>query len=111
MAGIAADIGNIGIGISGVSWDVSVMPIAGSFDHEATVVEAYPYVLDLRALHNETNGQEGAFIAVTNSSFGVDRGDPDNFPLWFALYDELGSEGILNCAATVNQNWNIDHFG
>lgn len=111
VAGIAAALGNNSEGISGVNWNTRVMPIAGSSGNEATVVEAYSYVLEMRARYNETNGQEGAFVVVTNASFGVDQGDPHDFPIWCALYDELGSEGILNCAATANRNWNIDQVG
>ena len=111
VAGIAGAIGNNGTGVSGVNWNVGIMPVAGSSGDEATVVEAYSYVLEMRALYNETNGQEGAFIVVTNASFGVDQGDPDDFPIWCSLYDELGNVGILNCAATANRNWNIDEVG
>jgi len=111
VAGIAGAIGNNDTGISGVNWNVGILPVAGSSRTEATIVEAYSYILEMRALYNETNGQSGAFIVVTNSSFGVDLGDPDDFPIWCSMYDELGSEGILNCAATANANWNIDEVG
>ena len=111
VSGIAAALGNNGKGISGVNWNTQVMPIAGSSDNEAIVIEAYSYVLEMCARYNETNGQEGAFVVVTNASFGVNQGDPDDFPIWCGLYDELGSEGILNCAATANHNWNIDQVG
>lgn len=111
VTGIAGAIGNNDTGISGVNWNVNILPVAGSSGTEAIVVEAYSYILEIRALYNETNGQSGAFVVVTNSSFGVDQGDPDDFPIWCSMYDELGSEGILNCAATANANWNIDQVG
>jgi subtilisin family serine protease len=65
----------------------------------------------MRTLYNETNGQKGAFIVATNSSFGVEGGNPDDFSVWCAMYDTLGSVGILNCVATANENWNIDSVG
>ena len=111
VAGIIGAIGNNGTGVSGVNWNVGVLPVAGSSENEATVVEAYSYVLEMRALYNETNGQSGAFIVATNSSFGVDLGNPANFPIWCSMYDELGSVGILSCTATANENWNIDVVG
>jgi subtilisin family serine protease len=111
VAGIIGAIGNNSKGISGVNWNVGVLPIAGSSNSEATVIEAYSYVLEMRSLYNETNGQLGAFIVATNSSFGVDFGNPANFPIWCSMYDELGEAGILNCAATANANWNIDNVG
>jgi len=111
VAGIIGAIGNNGKGVSGVNRDVDILPVCGSSGNEATVVEAYSYVLEMRVLYNETNGQSGAFIVATNSSFGVDMGNPANFPVWCAMYDELGSAGILNCAATANANWNVDQVG
>ena len=111
VSGIAAAIGNNGTGISGVNWNVSVLPIAGADRDEATVIEAYSYVLEMRALYNETNGREGAFIVSTNASFGVDLGDPAQFPIWCAIYDDLGAEGVLSVAATANNNINVDTQG
>ena len=113
VAGIVGAIGNNNKGVSGVNWNVKVLPVCGSAltINEATVVEAYSYVLEMRALYNETNGQKGAFIVAANSSFGDDRKDPNNFPVWCSMYDELGSVGILSCAATANGNWNVDIEG
>ena len=111
VAGIVGAIGNNNKGVCGVNWNVGILPVAGSSGNEATVVEAYSYVLEMRTLYNETNGQKGAFIVSTNSSFGVDMGNPANFPIWCAMHDELGSVGILNCAATANANWDIDQVG
>jgi len=111
VAGIAAAQGNNGIGVSGVNWGAKVMPIAGSSGTESIVVEAYGYALEMRARFNETNGDSGAFVVVTNSSFGVDYGNPANFPIWCAMYDSMGAYGILSCAATANLNINVDIEG
>jgi subtilisin family serine protease len=111
VAGIAGAIGNNNKGVSGVNWNVKLSPVCGSSGNEAIVVEAYSYVLEMRATYNETNGQRGAFIVATNSSFGVDMGNPANYPVWCSMYDALGNVGILNCAATANGNWNVDIAG
>lgn len=111
VAGISGAIGNNTAGVSGVNWNVKVMPIAGSSSSEATVVAAYAYALELRAQYNETNGALGAFVVATNSSFGVDYGQPANYPIWCAMYDSLGVYGILSCGATANINIDIDVFG
>ncbi len=111
VAGIAAAIGNNAQGVSGVNWGAKVMPIAGSSSNEATVVRAYTYVFKMRRLYNQTNGVQGAFVVSTNSSFGVDYGQPANFPLWCAMYDSLGSVGILSACATANLGINIDTQG
>jgi subtilisin family serine protease len=87
------------------------MAVQGSSGVEATVVRAYGYVLKQRKIYRETNGVHGAFVVSTNSSFGVDYGQPQNYPLWCAFYDSLGAEGILNACATANININIDVTG
>ncbi|QQS36005.1 MAG: S8 family peptidase [Ignavibacteriales bacterium] len=111
VAGISGAKGNNNLGVSGVNWNSRIMPIAGSSSSEATVIAAYGYVLEMRSLYNETNGVLGAFIVSTNASFGVDQGQPANYPLWCAIYDSLGVQGVLNCGATANANWNIDVVG
>jgi hypothetical protein len=111
VAGISGAKGNNNLGVSGVNWNCKIMPIAGSSNSEATVIAAYGYVLEMRSLYNETNGLSGAFIVSTNASFGVDQGQPVNFPLWCGIYDSLGMQGVLNCGATANANWNIDVTG
>jgi subtilisin family serine protease len=108
VSGIAGAIGNNGIGVTGVNWYAKIMPIAGESSNEATVVEAYGYVLEMRKLWNETNGEFGAFVISTNASFGVDYGNPANYPLWSAMYDSLGVAGVLSAAATMNSHVNID---
>ncbi len=110
-AGIAGAIGNNTNGVSGVNWNVKILPVAGSSTQEATVIEAYGYVLELRATYNETDGAEGAFVVATSSSFGVDYGDPLDYPLWCAFYDSLGEAGMISAAATANINLNIDVAG
>ena len=111
VAGIIGAVGDNGKGVCGVNWDVRIMPICGSSGNESIVVEAYAYVLEMRARYNETNGEEGAFIVATNSSFGVDYGNPDDYPIWCSMYDEMGDVGILSCGAGPNMNVNVDVVG
>lgn len=111
VAGIAGARGNNGIGVSGVNWNGRIMTVCGSSEIESTVVEAYAYVYAMRALYDATGGQKGAYIVVTNSSFGVDSGEPEDYPIWGAMYDSLGSLGILNAAATTNIPWNVEIVG
>jgi len=111
VAGVAGAVGNNGIGISGVGWNCKVMPIAGSSTFESTVVAAFSYVYKMRSLYEETNGEKGAFVVVTNGSFGVDFANPENYPVWGMMYDSLGSLGILSSAATMNHESNVDIVG
>ncbi len=111
VAGTVGARGNNGIGVTGVNWNVKILPISGSSTIESTVLESYGYILDMRRLYNETNGAQGAYVVSTNSSFGVDYGDPLDFPLWCAMYDSMGIEGIISAGATANININIDEEG
>lgn len=111
VAGIVGAKGNNGVGVAGVNWDVKLMIIRGSSGNEATVVAAYGYALKMRKLYNQTNGTQGAFVVATNSSFGVDNGNPADYPLWCAMYDSMGVAGILSAGATANANSNIDVVG
>jgi hypothetical protein len=111
VAGIAGARGNNTIGVCGVNWHVKILPVAGSSTSEAPVVEALSYVYVVRETYDMTNGAQGAFVVADNCSFGVDEGQPEDFPIWEALYDSLGQLGVLSVAATANRNWNIDTIG
>jgi subtilisin family serine protease len=67
--------------------------------------------MEMRARYNASNGTEGAFVVSANSSFGINNGQPANFPLWCAMYDSMGKYGILHATATANVNSNIDVVG
>jgi hypothetical protein len=110
-SGIAGALGNNGIGVSGVNWNVKIMAVMGSSGTESVVIRAYGYALKQRRVYDQTNGTKGAFVVATSSSFGVDYGQPSNYPLWCAFYDSLGAAGILSTAATANLNINIDVTG
>jgi serine protease len=114
VSGTVGAKGNNGIGVTGVNWNVKVMAISygssgGGF--EANVVASYAFAMDQRRLYNQTNGAKGAFVVSTNSSFGIDLAFPSSYPLWCAMYDSLGSVGILSAAATANANYNVDVQG
>ncbi|MCF7792817.1 MAG: S8 family serine peptidase [Candidatus Cloacimonetes bacterium] len=111
VAGIAAAIGNNNLGVTGVCWNGKIMPIAADSSVESVVVEGYGYVLEMRKLWNETAGALGAFVISTNASFGIDYGNPNQYPLWSAIYDSLGVAGVLSSAATMNAGVNIDNCG
>ncbi len=111
VSGTVGGIGDNNTGFVGVNWDVQVLPIAGSSTNESTVVSAYDYAVKMRDLYDSTNGNKGAFVVATNSSFGVDGGDPSNFPVWCAMYDTLGNYGITNAVAGPNNDVNIDSVG
>ncbi len=111
VSGTVAAKGNNNLGVAGVNWNAKVMAIQGSSGTEATVVNAYAYIFKQRKIYNQTNGLQGAFVVATNSSFGVDNANPNNYPIWCGMYDSLGAVGILSAGATANANYNIDVTG
>jgi len=111
VAGIIGAKGNNSIGVTGVNWNVKTLSIAGSSSNEATVVAAYSYVYEMRAMYDETNGEKGAFVVAINGSFGVNFGQPANYPIWEAMIDSLGVLGVLTAGATANLDTDVDVNG
>ncbi|MCS6990532.1 MAG: S8 family peptidase [Chitinophagales bacterium] len=110
MSGIVAARTNNSLGVAGMNWNVAVLPVRG-VGTEAQVVAAYAYVLEARIRYDQSNGQQGAYVVVCNSSFGINNGKPENFPLWCAMYDTMGKYGILNVGSTTNAKVNVDIVG
>lgn len=110
VTGIIGAKGNNELGVTGINWDVKTMMVVGG-SPESTAIASYAYAYSQRKRYNESNGAEGAFVVATNSSWGINRGQPEEAPLWCDFYDILGSEGILSCGATANRDFNIDIEG
>lgn len=108
VSGIAAANGDNGIGVTGVTWGARVLPVQVQTSVEAEVVAAYDYVLEQRILYDQSGGTIGAYVVGTNASFGVNFGNPANYPLWCGIYDSLGAHGILSAVATMNIGQNVD---
>ena len=109
VLGLLGARGNNGIGLSGTNWEAKMMLL--SIGNTADIVRAYAYVRDQRELWNRTGGERGAFVVVTNASFGVEGGTCSDFVVWGELYEELGRVGILTAASTANRRWDVDTFG
>lgn len=113
VAGIVGAVGNNHNQVSGINWNVKILPVIGASSTTSVVVRAYTYLVAQKHLYLESHGKRGANIVVSNSSFGIDKKDCNSkdFEIWNDLYLEMGSVGILSVAATANQNWNIDTVG
>ena len=111
VAGMIGAVGNNGQQVVGANWHVKMMPVQYASAAESDVIAAYTYPLVMRRLYNSTAGASGACVVATNASWGVDGGQPSDAPLWCAMYDTLGTAGILNCGATANNNVDIDVVG
>lgn len=111
VASIIGAKGNNGKGVTGVNWDVKIMPVAMGQITEAATIEAMDYVWTFRKRYNASQGQKGAFVVAINTSFGLDFVQPDSMPIWCGFYDSLGAAGILSVASTMNRNANVDSVG
>ncbi len=111
VAGMIGAKGNNGSLVAGANWDVKMMVVTRQGIAEDAVVESYTYPLVLRRAYNESNGALGAFVVATNASWGIDNGQPADAPIWCAMYDTLGTAGILSCGATANNNVDVDVVG
>lgn len=112
VMGMIGAKGDNNLGVAGINWNVKIMSVAGeSLGDESSIIEAYNYALVMRELYDTSGGQKGAFVVATNASWGIDGGNPDDAPLWCAVYDALGEVGVLSCGATANNNVNIDVVG
>ncbi len=109
ILGVIGAVGNNRVGISGLNWDIKMMNVFFNSDlNEAEMIAAYGYILSQRKLYNETRGAKGAFVVATNLSYGEEKLSPEDAPIWCAVYDSLGAQGILNCIATSNNELNLD---
>jgi hypothetical protein len=109
VAGIIGARGNNGEGIAGLNWDVRLMPLTvRTVSH---IIEAYYYALNQRKRYEQTQGQEGAYVLVTNASLGLSRRFCDEFPGLNEVYNAMGEAGILSVAATSNTDYDVDLEG
>ena len=114
VSGIAGAKGNNRTGVTGVNWNVKIMPVsyASNTGFESNVIAAYAYIFDQRKLYNTSKGKKGAFVVASNSSFGIDSAKASDHPLWCIMYDSLGAVGVLSAGATSNyRNVNVDIGG
>lgn len=103
--------GNNGKGMTGINWNIKLLPVSNSIHSVSSLIEAYDYVAGFRKKFNETQGQQGALVVAANLSGGKSNSFPNEFPAWCAIYDYLGSLGILSVGATVNANSNVEVDG
>jgi subtilisin family serine protease len=109
-AGLIGATGNNKTGVVGVNWNVKMLILSGVTD-DAKIVEAYTYANNMRKNYNRTNGQKGAFVAITSMSLGYRNKRPEDFPLICGIYNELGKNGILNIVSADNIESDINVSG
>jgi uncharacterized repeat protein (TIGR01451 family) len=112
VAGIIGATGNNSIGVAGVNWQVSLMPlkILGAeteFQAPSSVlvtVRAYAYAKAMRDLYLSSGGTKGANVRVLNNSYGgVGRSQAE-----LDAINALNASGILFVAAAGNNHTSND---
>lgn len=110
VAGIIGAVTNNELGIAGVNWKVKSLLLRNG-GTSAGFIESYNYIWALRKKYNDTNGQDGAYICATNLSAALSGERPEQHPIWCALYDSLGKQGIVSVAGTDNFDLDVDKAG
>jgi len=114
VAGIMGGVSNNGIGIAGINWNVKIIPFSIGLNEltDANILQGYDYALDLRVRYNQSNGDDGAFIVVTNFSGGFVNQFPDDLPIFCEIYNTLGEAGILSVTSAPNGvNYDVQNRG
>lgn len=110
VAGIIGAVGNNGIGVAGVAWNVSILPIkavdeSGSFPFSATL-GAYDYIVALK--------EAGHNIVASNNSYGAVRSElvfdlfPELFEAEKAAIQRTIDAGIVFVAGAGNDGLDVD---
>ena len=104
VAGIIGGVGNNNIGISGVNWNVKLIPFSIALNQltAANILKGYDYALALKNRYSQSDGADGAFIVATNFSGGFVNRFPEDMPIFCEIYNTLGIAGILNVTAAPN---------
>jgi hypothetical protein len=110
VCGILGATGNNNTGVAGINWNIKILMVS-NVQTVGQIVEAYEYIIDMRKRYDTSGGTEGAYIVASNASFGRDNTFPEEFPSWCAMYDVMGSNGIMTAVATSNNNVNIGVVG
>ena len=108
VAGVMSSTGNNGIGVAGLAYGARLMVLECELGSSSELLQAYDYVRQQRALYNNTNGEKGAYVVATNTSWGVTGISESEAPIWCGFFETLGTEGILNIVAVPNAPLDLD---
>ncbi len=74
VAGIIGGEGNNGIGVAGVNWNISMIPVkvldANGEGSTASIIQGVEYITTLKNLWVSSGGKDGANITAANLSLG-----------------------------------------
>ncbi len=102
VSGTIGAVGNNGVGVVGVNWNVKLMSlkIFSPGTNSAAQIAAYSYAAMMRNRFVSTNGAQGANVRVLNNSYGGGGSEQSELDAIRALNDA----GILFVASAGNDN-------
>lgn len=110
VAGTIGAMGNNGIGVSGVNWQVSLMSLKflteDGTGSASRLLNAFAYAKAMRQLWTSSGGTKGANIRVLNNSYGGDGFSQAELD----AIRELGEAGILFVVSAGNESVSNDLF-
>lgn len=101
VAGIIAAVGNNGVGVAGVGWDLRIMPLKVLADGSFEIMETFDIIAAIDYAIAER-------VRVVNCSFGGEAPDPlvpeevTDFQNEYDAFDRLRQAGILAVCAAGN---------
>ncbi len=102
-AGISSGVGNNGIGISGMIWNIPIISIRiigpSGEGTMANVFDGIDYMVNLK--------NQGVNITVVNCSFG---GDGSFSQMYYDYFKKIHDAGIIAVCAVGNDNMNTDIY-
>lgn len=112
VSGIAGAKGNNGEGVTGMNWNVKILPITNT-TNVSSLIKGYDYARLMRKMFDESGGTKGAFVVVANYSGGLENafGSDPSYKPWCDMYDLLGQQGIISVGSTANNDVNVDNVG
>lgn len=109
VAGIIGASGNNGVGVTGVNWQVTLLPmkfLGPDGGSAADAIRAYDYARNLRQAWDTSGGTRGANLRVLNNSYGGRHFSQAAFDAINALNDA----GILFVVSAGNDAQDNDRF-
>ena len=104
VAGVVGATGNNSVGVTGVNWDVDLVPL-GFGGTMAGAISGFEGALSLREDFTNSAGAEGALVVAVTVSWGL-LGTSCGFG--YAIFEDLGNSGVLAITAGPNEPVDID---
>ncbi len=111
VAGVLGARGNNKEGITGVNWNIKILPVntypEDLLNIESAVLRAMVYVFKQKQLFLNSQKTKGINVVALNMSLGMDNAFPSDAEYWCSLFDSLGSVGVWSYNATTNRNVDV----